>query len=112
MKTQISISRRLIITFVIFIIGSLLLFKGFHSYYKHNHALSLETMSESECKKGDYVVGNIDSYVVYRVKENNKTLGSDTTLLTYMKAYNFYTIPTAQDTYARIMVSDKSTLTK
>ena len=112
MKTQISISRKLIITLVIFIIGFVLLFNGIYSYYKYNHALLLETMSESECKKGAYVVGNIDSYVVYRVKENNKTLGSDTTLITFFKAYEFYTIPIAQDSYVRIMVSDDSIISR
>ena len=112
MKTRIAISKKLIITTVIFVVGLILLFKGINSYYKHNHALSLENLTESKCKKGTYVVGNIDSYVVYRIKENNKVLGSSDTLLTYTKAYEFYTVPIAQNTYIRIMVSGKDVLSK
>ncbi|MCH5250801.1 MAG: hypothetical protein J1E98_12750 [Lachnospiraceae bacterium] len=112
MKTRVFISKKLIITVVIFTIGLMFLFKGINSYFKHNQALSLETLTESECKKGSYVVGNIDSYVIYRIKENNKVLGSSDTLLTYTKAYEFYTVPIAQNSYIRIMVSDKDMLSK
>lgn len=63
MKYHISISKREIITAIIFIIGLILLFKGIHSYYKMNHALSLDNIDEHELRNGTYVTGDIDTYI-------------------------------------------------
>lgn len=110
MKVNINNSKKSIITIVIFIFGLILLFKGINSNYKYNHALSLENLSESECKEGVYVVGNIDSYVGFKPKGSNTFTGSSHGLVTYIKTYDFYTVPIVQGSYIRIMVSDKSTL--
>ncbi|MDE6663250.1 MAG: hypothetical protein K2K46_07875 [Lachnospiraceae bacterium] len=115
MRTNISISKRIVFNIIIFVIGSVLLLGGVKSYYKYKHAIPIRNLNEWDCKEGKYVSGSIDEYIGQKLEVGNKSIfmGSCTTLLTLTgKAYEFYTVPIAQDSYIRIMLSDKSILDK
>lgn len=113
MRTNISISKRIVINIIIFVIGLVLLLGGVKSYYKYKHAIPIKDLNKWDCKEGKYVVGNIDEYVVKKMAGTDKYAGISSTLLTLTgKAYDFYTIPIAQNSYIRIMISDNSILEK
>ena len=112
MKYHISISKREIFTAVILIVGFILLFKGIHSAYRYNHALNLETLNEHALKKGTYVIGDINFYVGQKLYGSNDFSGVSKTLISSGKAYNFYTIPTGQNSYICIMVYSESLLSQ
>lgn len=113
MRTNISISKRIVFNIIIFVIGLVLLLGGVKSYYKYTHAIPIKNLNEWDCKEGKYVTGNIDEYVVKKMAGTDKYAGISSTLLTLTgKAYDFYTIPIAQNSYIRIMISDDSILDK
>lgn len=113
MRTNISISKRIFFNIIIFVIGLVLLLGGVKSYYKYKRAIPIKNLNEWDCKEGKYVIGNIDEYVVKKMAGTDKYAGSGSTLLTLTgKAYDFYTIPIAQNSYIRIMISDNTILDK
>lgn len=113
MRTNISISKRIVFNIIIFVIGLVLLLGGVKSYYKYKHAIPIKNLNEWDCKEGKYVIGNINEYVVKKMAGTDKYAGISSTLLTLTgKAYDFYTIPIAQNSYIRIMMSDNSILDK
>ncbi len=113
MRTNISISKRIVFNIIIFVIGLVLLLGGVKSYYKYKHAIPIKDLNEWDCKEGRYVTGNIDEYVVKKMAGTDKFVGSGHTLLTLTgKAYEFYTIPIAENSYIQIMISDNSILDK
>lgn len=112
MKYHISISKREIITAIIFIIGLMFLFKGIHSYYKMNHALILDNLEEHELKNGACVTGDIDTYIGQIMYGSGKFSGVSQSLITSGKTYNFYTIPVGHNSYICIMAYSKSLLSQ
>lgn len=110
MKYHIFITKREILTAILLIIGLTLLCKGITSYYKSNHPLNLENLNEQTLKGGDYVIGNIDTYIGQIMYGTNKFSGISQTLTTSGKTYNFYTIPVGQNSYICIMAYSKSLL--
>ncbi len=110
MKYHVFITKREILTSIIFIVGLIILFYGIHSTYKYNHALNLNTLKERELKEGAYVIGNINTYVGKNLYGSNAFSGVSITSVIYGKAYNFYTIPVGQKSYICIMVYSKSLL--
>lgn len=110
MKYHVSITKREVITAIIFILGLVLLFKGLHAAYKHSHALNLETLDEHELKEGDYVIGDINTYIGQIMYGSNQFSGVSQTHLTYTKAYNFYTVPARKNSYVCIMAYSESLL--
>lgn len=100
MKYHVFISKREILTGIIFIVGLIILFNGLHSTYKYNHALNLNTLKERELKEGAYVIGNIDTYVGKNLYGSNRFSGISISLITISgKVYDFYTIPVGQKSY-------------
>lgn len=112
MKYHVSITKREIFTAILLMIGLILLFRGIHSYYKIHHALNLENLSEQRLKDGDYVIGNIDTYIGQIMYGSNRFDGVSQVHLTSGKAYNFYTIPVGKNSYMCIMVYGKSLLSQ
>ena len=112
MKYHVSITKREIFTAILLMIGLVLLFRGIHSYYKIHHALNLEDLNEQTLKDGDYVVGNIDTYIGQILYGSNRFDGVSKTLMSSGKAYNFYTIPTGQNSYICIMAYGESLLSQ
>lgn len=106
MKYNVSITKRIVITVIIFIIGLIFLCIGISSYNKYNHALHLETLDEQTLKNGKYVIGNIDTYIdgITYGKYN----GVSEIHLTARKTYDYYTVPIEQDSYIALMISDES----
>ena len=112
MKYHVSISKREIFTAILLVIGLVLLFRGIHSSYKIHHALSLADLNEQTLKDGDYVVGNIDTYIGQILYGSNRFDGVSKILISSGKAYNFYTIPTGQNSYICIMAYGESLLSQ
>lgn len=109
MHTHISITKRNILTLVIFLLGLYCLYRGIYSDYKYKHAIPLETLHEQSCKEGSYVVGYIDSYLGMKVYGSNRFSGVSQTFLSLAESWDFYTIPVAENSYIEIMLSDKAT---
>ena len=108
MKYNVSVSRRIVITAIIFIIGFIFLCIGISSYNKYNHALHLQTLDEQLLKEGKYVVGNIDTYIVGITYGSNRYNGVSEIHLTTRKTYDYYTVPIEQDSYIALLISDES----
>lgn len=106
MKYNVSISKRIVLTAIIFIIGLIFLCIGISSYNKFNHALHLETLDEQMLKKGKYVIGNIDTYI--EGITYGKYNGVSEIHLTPKKTYDYYTVPIEQDSYVALLISDES----
>lgn len=109
MKYHVFISKKEILTGILFIVGVLLFFHGIHSAYQCNQALNLNTLEAHELKEGIYVSGNIDTYIVKYFPENKKYLGVGQSYLNLLgKSYDFYTIPVGEKSYICIMASSQS----
>lgn len=109
MKYHVIITKKEILTVLLFMVGLLLFFHGIHSAYKCNHALDLNTLEERDLKKGVCVSGTIDTYVVKHFPENNVFLGVGESYLSLLgKSYDFYTIPVGKEAYICILASSKS----
>lgn len=108
MKYNVSISKRIVITAIIFIIGFIFLCIGISSYNKYNHALHLETLDEQLLKEGKYVIGNIDTYIEGITYGSNRYNSVSEIHLTARKTYNYYTVPIEQDSYIALLISDES----
>ncbi len=109
MKYHIFITKKEILTGILFVVGLLFLFHGIHSAYKGNHALNLNMLEEHELKDGTCVSGNIDTYIVKYFPENNMFLGVGQSYLTlFGQSYDFYTVPIGQKSYICILANSKS----
>ena len=108
MKYHLSITKREILTVIIFIMGLIFLCKGINSYFKYEHALTLENLEEGKLKKGRYVTGNIDSYIGQIMYGSGKFYGRSQGYITFGKTYEWYTIPVAHNSYIELMISDES----
>lgn len=109
MKYHVFITKREILTGILFIAGLLLFFRGIHSAYRCNHALDLNTLEERELREGVCVSGNIDTYIVKHFPENNKFLGVGQSHLTLSgQSYDFYTVPVGKKSYICILANSKS----
>lgn len=108
MTYNVSISKRIVISAIIFIIGFIFLCIGISSYNKYNHALHLETLDEQMLKKGKYVIGNIDTYIEGITYGSNRYNGVSEIHLTARKTYDYYTVPIKQDSYIVLLISDES----
>lgn len=106
MKYNVSITKRIVLTAIIFINGLIFFCIGISSYNKYNHALHLETLDEQTLKKGKYVTGNIDTYI--EGITYGKYNGVSDIHLTARKTYDYYTVPIEQDSYIALMISDES----
>lgn len=108
MKYNISVTGRIILTAIIFIIGVIFLTVGLSSYYKYGHALDLETLDEQMLKTGQYVTGNFDSYIEGITYKTNQYSGISQIHLTTWKTYDYYTVPVKEDFYITLLISDES----
>lgn len=109
MKYRIFITKKEILTAILFIVGILILGKGLRAAYQYHNALNLNTMQEREIKEGAYVTGNIDTYIGKRMYGSNKFSGMSQGYLNLVgKSYDFYTIPVGKESYICIMAHSKS----
>lgn len=112
MKYHVSISKREIFIAILLLIGLVLVFRGIRSSYKMHHALNLENLNERTLRGGDYVVGNIDTYIGQILYGSNRFDGVSKTLITSGRAYNFYTVPAGSNSYICIMAYSESLLSQ
>lgn len=108
MKYNVSITKRLIITAIIFIVGLVFLLIGTRSYYKYSHALDLETLDEQMMKEGGYIIGSFNTYIDGATYENNQFYNVSQTHLTTWDTYDYYTVPVGEDSYVVLLISDEA----
>ena len=108
MKYHVSVTKKEIITAILFIIGVIFLFRGIQSAYRYNHARNLDALNPHDLTKGAYVIGNIDSYIGLIVYGSNRFYGVSQSYITFGKSYDFYTVPVKQNSYIVLMISDES----
>lgn len=108
MKYNVSVTKRIILTAVIFIVGVIFLTVGLSSYYKYYHALNLETLDEQMLKEGKYITGNIDTYIGGIMYRTSQYYDISQTHLTTWKTYDYYTVPIEDNSYITLLISDES----
>lgn len=109
MKTSYEISKPVIFSIVLLILGMYFVSKGSYAFYNYRHACRLSELDVSVCENGKYAVGEIDTYVVREIGGTHKYYGNSHVLLDFGKEYHFYTIPVADNQYIQIMASKKAT---
>lgn len=107
MKTVISIGKEVILFIILLALGSLCFINGLIGLQKEKNAIPLSKLSPERCRIGQFVVGEITSYV-NKDMGNGSYSGESGTLFTGGKEYYFYTIPIDNNYYIRIMLVDKS----
>ena len=108
MKYNVSFTRRIILTVILFIIGVIFLSVGLSSYYKYSHALHPEALSREDLTIGKYIVGNIDTYIQGIQYENNIYHDVNQVHRTAWKTYDYYAIPIEENSYITLLIADES----
>lgn len=108
MKYNVSFTKRIIFTAIIFIIGVIFLSVGLRSYMKYSNALHLETLNKQDLKTGKYIVGNIDTYIEGIQYENNIYHDVNQVHRTAWKTYDYYAMPIEEDSYITLLIADDS----
>ena len=108
MKYNVSFTKRIIFTAIIFIIGLIFLSVGLRSYIKYSNALHLETINKQDLKTGKYIVGNIDTYIEGIQYENNIYHDVNQVHRTAWKIYDYYAMPIEEDSYITLLIADDS----
>lgn len=108
MKYNVSFTKRIILTAIIFIIGVIFLSVGFRSYYKYSNALHLDTLNTQDLQTGKYIVGNIDTYIEGIQYENNIYYNVNQVHMTAWKTYDYYAMPIEEDSYITLLIADDS----
>lgn len=112
MRIRINFTKELII-FLLFLLAGLYFFVyGLTSIYKEKNALKINSLDEYNCTKGEYVSGNISSYLVKNISNSGSgyTSGVSLVLIHGLKEYHFYTISMNDNKYIRVMISDENML--
>lgn len=107
-RTTIQLSKEVIIFLISLVIGIFCVACGIHSLVKEKRVMDFASIDVGTCVQGEYVSGNIDSYVVKNLVDlgDGRPSGISVVLLTGGREYSFYTIPIKDNQYIRIMVSD------
>lgn len=102
-----------IVSFLFLILGLYFCFDGLYVYYLKNNAIPIETLSPDNCKAGQYVYGDIDSYVVAGYDTLNgmkyEGISSGISLSTLGDNMDEYTIPIKDNYYIRFLAASKET---
>lgn len=108
MKYNVSFTKRIILTAIIFIIGVIFLSVGLRSCYKYSNALHLDTLNTQDLQTGKYIVGNVDTYVQGIRYENNIFHDVNQVHRTAWKTYDYYAIPIEENSYITLLIADDS----
>lgn len=103
-----------IVSLICVIIGLLLIGSGASAYFHMQTALSFDELTPQACEAGDYVCGNIRSYVVSSYDTANEKGVYSTVSHSYVSLlgpeWDTYIIPIADGKYIRLLVSDSKAL--
>lgn len=108
MTYNVSFTRRIVLTVIIFIVGVVFLSVGLRSYYNYSHALHLETLNREDLTTGKYIMGNIDTYIEGIQYENNIYHDINQVHRTGWKTYDYYAVPIEEDAYITLLIADES----
>lgn len=110
MRIKILLTGELIFFLFLLAFGGGFLSYGLLTLYRDSHTVRFEDLNLTNCKKGQFVRGDINSYAVQRLS-NNSYSGISSSLLAGGLCYDFYTVPIGGGLYIRIMTADKEILT-
>lgn len=112
MRTRIQINKELVFFIVLLILGCYCFFYGLNTLQKEKNAIQMSDLCHEECISGQFVVGQINSYIGKNIINlgNGSYSGVCQIFFTGGREYNFYTIPIDDNLYIRVMISDKNTI--
>lgn len=106
-------SKGYIVSFICLILGLYLCFDGLYAYYLKSTAIPIEALSPDNCKAGQYVYGDIDSYVLanYDTAKGKHYYGlsSGISLSPLSDSMDEYTIPIKDNFFIRFLAASKDT---
>lgn len=108
MKITASIAIKIVIVFLLLVIGGSCTLYGILTIYREFHCLPIEDLSMDNYRKGAYVAGTIDSLLT--VDADGIVLGESVGFVTMGPTYHCYTIPMADSHYIRIMLPNEDTV--
>ena len=111
MRTQILIKKSSIVWVFMLLLGFFLFFSGMDAYNKYKCPMEFENLNLDNLKKGMYVSGNIRECVKKNLAEVGPAEYSGVSCVhsAIGKEYDIYTVPLADNTYIRVMISDPDT---
>lgn len=109
MKRTVCISKEAIFIVLCFFGGMFCFVHGADSLLREKKSIELHALSERDCMKGQYVRGNVDSYLVKDIVNlgNGGISGVSQELVLGITEYAVCTIPIEGNKYIQIMFSDK-----
>ncbi|MDE5819613.1 MAG: hypothetical protein K2N41_00800 [Lachnospiraceae bacterium] len=84
---------------------------GIRAWYKEGHAQTFEEMSVGNCRAGNYIADDIETYLVSisHTEVTTTESGVNRTHLAGVREYDFYTVPTGDGHYIQIAVFRRET---
>lgn len=106
-------SKGYIVSFICLILGLYLCFDGLYAYYLKSTAIPIEALSPANCKAGQYVYGEIDSYVLANYDtpngKNYYGLSSGISFSPLGGSMDEYTIPIKDNYFIRFLAASEDT---
>lgn len=106
-------SKGYIVSCICLILGLYLCFDGLYAYYLKSTAIPIEALSPDNCKAGQYVYGDIDSYVLANYDTSNGKyyygLSSSVSFSPLGGSMDEYTIPIKNNAFIRFLAASKDT---
>jgi len=92
MQIRIQVTKGYIIVLTLLIIGLACLGFGINSFYKSSHTLNTDNLKVQDCISGNFVKGNITSYIVKDINTIGQTVysGQSQTLISIGNEYIYY----------------------
>ncbi len=95
---------------VLLLVGCILLVTGIFAQRKYASAVNFSQLDPNQYEYGDYVVGDIYSFLKKKVADSENAHGTGVSMeYIGFGTYEVYTIPIKNNTYVRIMVEDLET---
>lgn len=106
-------SKGYIVSCICLILGLYLCLDGLYAYYLKSTAIPIEALSPQNCKKGQYVYGDIDSYVLANYDTSNGKkyygLSSSISFSPLGDSMDEYTIPIKDNGFIRFLAASEDT---
>lgn len=109
MKRTVYISKEVIFILLFFFGGIVCFVYGADSLLREKKSIEMHALSERDCRKGQYVRGNVDFYLVKDIVNlgNGGVSGISQELVLGITEYAVCTIPIEGNKYIQLMFSDK-----
>ncbi len=108
MKVKITLSKEALFTIILLLVGICFFIYGLNVFNRKSNLLQLDDLCIEECKSGQFVSGNINSYILKQISDSGKGSysGVSQSYNSFGVWHDIYTIPIDNNCYIRIMISD------